>query len=189
MKSTDKFYNEYKNALIDVWKNDKKMIDYCIKKTSRVIKVNGLLFTTDKPTIKTRFCFGYDCSVDNESFDNANEMAQHARTNEQYFIDQNLKQFDDEIKNLKDDNIIKYYLKSGAYYSQSKDNPLKAVCYERFSRWLDHNNDDKQQLTDEMITAYIEALKLDRIDFKKRLDTYLKKYGLSKIHSWSYWRD
>ena len=25
--------------------------------------------------------------------------------------------------------------------------------------------------------------------FAKRLNTYLKRYGLSKVHSWSYWRD
>lgn len=24
---------------------------------------------------------------------------------------------------------------------------------------------------------------------EKRINTYLKKYGLTKIHSWSYWAD
>ena len=26
-------------------------------------------------------------------------------------------------------------------------------------------------------------------DFEKRLRTYLKRYGLTKVHSWTYWRD
>lgn len=37
--------------------------------------------------------------------------------------------------------------------------------------------------------AYIEALKIEREAFKKRVNTYLKRYGTSKVHSWSYWQD
>lgn len=183
------YYDEYAEALKDVWKTP-SMIEHCLKSTSRVVKVNGMIFTTDKPTIETRFCFGYDCSsVNNDSFDNANEMAQHARTNEQYFIDQNLKQIDDEIKSLKDDNVIKYCMKAGAFLSQGKDNPLRHINYQRRSVWLGSNNEDYEELPQEVVNAYIDALEKDRVDFVKRLNTYLKRFGLSKIYSWSYWRD
>ena len=190
MKSTDKFYNDYKNALIDVWKNDNKMIDYCLKKTSRALMVDGLLFTTDKPSIETSFCFGYDCSsVDNESFDNANKMVDHSLTNASYFINENLKSIDQEIKALEDNNLIKYYLIKGAYLSQSPDNPLRHIQYMKRWEYAEDYGEEKKEATDEMIKAYIEALKLDRVDFQKRLNTYLKIYGLSKLRSWSYWRD
>ena len=40
--------------------NDKRMNDYIIKSTSEVIKTSqGYLVDFDKPSIKTRFCFGH----------------------------------------------------------------------------------------------------------------------------------
>ena len=190
MKSTDKFYNEYKNALMDVWKNDNKMIDYCIKKTSRMIEIDGLIFTTEKPQIETRFCFGYDCSrVDTESYDNANKMVDFANTHEEYFIKENLKEIDNKIKDLQDDNIIKYYLTKGAYLGQSQKNPLRNMQFAYHSHYNEIYGEEKKEATKEMINAYIEMLQADRIDFIKRLNTYLKRYGLSKLKTWSYWRD
>ena len=38
---------------------------------------------------------------------------------------------------------------------------------------------------EKIIIAYEDV----RSRFAKRLDTYLKRYGLSKVRSWSYWLD
>ena len=38
---------------------------------------------------------------------------------------------------------------------------------------------------DAMIDGYMEMKRI----FKKRLDKYLKRYGLSKVNAWSYLRD
>jgi hypothetical protein len=44
-------------------------------------------------------------------------------------------------------------------------------------------------LNDEDIEKIKEALEEEKTKFKKRLETYLKKYGTSKLKVWSYWRD
>ena len=37
--------------------------------------------------------------------------------------------------------------------------------------------------------ALIEEYKKVLVDFEKRLQAYLKRYGLSKLNIWSYWQD
>ena len=47
----------------EVWK-DQKMVDYCVKKTARIVELSdGALICIEKPAIRTRFCFGYHANV------------------------------------------------------------------------------------------------------------------------------
>ena len=46
-----------------------------------------------------------------------------------------------------------------------------------------------QELEGENLKRVIEGHKIVKAKFEKRLNTYLKKYGLTKVHAWSYWRD
>ena len=43
-----------------------------------------------------------------------------------------------------------------------------------------------QEATIEDIKLILETLEAEKAKFLKRLNTYLKRYGLSKIHSWTY---
>ena len=43
--------------------------------------------------------------------------------------------------------------------------------------------------TDTERSLYLAELVRVRKAFRKRLDTYLKRYGVSKLHTWSYWAD
>ena len=64
-----------------VWK-DQRMVEYCVKKASTVVELpDGSIIVVEKQPIETRFCYGesgYD-------YDNAQRMAAHARTSEDYF--------------------------------------------------------------------------------------------------------
>ena len=63
---------------------------------------------------------------------------------------------------------------------------------------LSHVIDDEQdprtrdlihRMSDNEIKQAIVILKEERAKFEKRLHTYLKRYGTSKLHTWTYWAD
>lgn len=61
-----------------------------------------------------------------------------------------------------------------------------------FSEWRQNNmvdGDEFQRLTEQDEAKYLAALEKVRADFVKRLNTYLKKYGTSKLHTWAYLSD
>ena len=65
---------------------------------------------------------------------------------------------------------------------------LKTVCF--VNRWeLENKGQEARPLTTEEIDIVIEAYKKARAAFEKRLNTYLKRYGMSKVETWTYWRD
>lgn len=171
-----------RNAFEEVWSKDSSMIDYCVKESDGyVVFDNGFIFAFEKPRIETSFCFGYSLSrYDSESYDNANNMVEFSKTNEQYFIDENIKQL--TVYDMKNEYIAlrKYedskfvYLVNKRYYEDRpymfRGEVLFELSKDEIKRLIEENNNMFER-------------------FKKRLNTYLKKYGLSKIKSWSYWRD
>ena len=50
--------------------------------------------------------------------------------------------------------------------------------------WYNHKK--LRKLDKEDIQLIIDGLEIVLKNFEKRLDTYLKKYGLSKIQTWTY---
>ena len=168
-----------------VWGKDSKMIKYCVNKTSNaVILHNGVIFTFDKPSIETSFCFGYD--NDEESYNNANNMVDNCMNDYSYFVNKNMKCFDSLEKSLKE-----LTLRGERTYS-GRANICSSIWTERA---LNRHYISKAQLenmfflNDEDIEKIKEALEEEKTKFKKRLETYLKKYGTSKLKVWSYWRD
>lgn len=149
-------------------KDSTKRIAYFVKLD------NGDIVGIEKPKLKTRFCFDYGyCGVStDEDYRNAEACATYARTKQQYFIDENLKQLDynidDETMALKLADGIARVVEKAHYYYNVKDLQLLT----------EH---DKQNIAD----GY-EAVKQT---FIKQLNNYLKRYGLTKIDSWTYLSD
>lgn len=142
---------------------------------------NGGICKIEKSKIETRFCFGYGMYLraTEEELDNAENNAEYARTNEKYFIEENLKSINGKIDMLDDDRYIALLFKDceGFYYLHH---------YKAYEK--------KQMLayggyiepTQEDLNRYKEMLLREKQDFEKRLQTYLKKYGLSKLSVWTY---
>lgn len=171
---------EYANICYSPEK-DKRMNDYILKATSEVIKTSqGTLIAFDKPTIETRFCFGFGCNGISTSEDvkGACDMAEHARTNEKYFLDENLKGINQKIEAVK--NAEKVYImnynhrKNCGYYETEEE-----LMY-----W--NKRPEGIEATKEDVELIIKTLENEKEKFTKRLNTYLKRYGLSKVHSWTY---
>ena len=160
--------------------NNKSMNNYILKSTSEVIETSkGYLIRFEKPSIKTRFCFGHGCNGISTSEDvkNACNMAQNARTNEQYFIEKNLEGINERIKEYEENNL---------YYSDLKTGILKSIVSENVLNHFRNGIHNEEQVSKQDKELILNTLKSEKTKFEKRLNTYLKRYGLSKIHSWTY---
>lgn len=168
-----------------VWGNDTRMIKYCVNKTSNAVVLhNGCIFIFDKPSIETSFCFGYD--NDDESYNKANDMFDNCVNDYSYFVNRNLQCFDHLEESLKDLTL------RCEYSYQGRVNLCSSIWTERA---LNRHYISKSQLdnmfflTEEDVQKIKVALEEEKEKFKKRLVTYLKKYGTSKLKVWTYWRD
>lgn len=186
---------KYRALIADVWHDD-KMRAYCDKNAAYIVELNdGDICEIERPRIETRFCFGYGWNGVSYGDDDrdAAAMAQHARTSEEYFIHENLKGIESEIEDLKNNSM--YYYKY-VHYTGSPDNcPLKCVSGARAGYNLEYAPErwshcrGLKELTQEERDAMIAGLETVKAAFIKRLNTYLKRYGLTKIDSWTYLRD
>ena len=196
--------------LCKAWKSE-KMVDYCTKQIASVaILPDGGIVTIEKQGIEKRFCFGesgYD-------IDEAISAAEHARTSEDYFRSKNMASFNGYVKDLQDmlDNIAdgscrEYLVIYDTHYiNQSDDCRLRNIGFYRTWEILNAfggsynleeapgkrihiDGRDCHIATDEEINCILEAYKTARDAHEKRVDTYLKKYGLTQMRSWTYWRD
>lgn len=190
--------NELRTEYNKVWNGNQHMVDFCVGKTDVVVKLRGkYLFPVDKPRIETSFCFGYGyCGVsDEEDYRGAANMAQHARTNEGYFIRENMKQITGKIEALNNGGYIA--LIRGHYITKSNLVDIEYFRdYEKTTGRIDnaiaryHEKGDIAFIMEEEDKAIIlQAYEEAKAHFEKRLKTYLKRFGLSKVNSWAYLSD
>ena len=173
-----KLENEYKE---NIWKGSKSMIAYACHKISDCYETEkGYLIEFEKPSIKKDFCFGYDDFYSNQ--EDADEMADHARTNERYFIEKNLEEINRLIKSLESDKV--YARKS---YDDSVN--LRCLVFEKYLRAYEFEREECEELSGADVAGLIEMAQNERRKFEKRLGIYLKRYGLSKLNVWTYYRD
>lgn len=189
MKTQKELKQRYAEILAaDVW-SDPKMVDYCVKKAGYIVELeNGDIVAIEKPSIQKNFCFGYhDSRYDTEDFDRAENMAEHARKSTEYFLEQNLKGINETIDNLEGRGSYRWEWRVAIPYTgQPKDSQLKDVwCVDSY----ESRGKEYPLLKGEDLQRVVEGYKVVKADFEKRLNTYLKRYGLSKVNSWSFWAD
>lgn len=168
----------------NVWPKSPRMIEYERKQIARVVRLNcGGLVAIGKPRIETNFCFGYQLNrYDSDDYDRANAAAERAANDETYFIGKNMQPIEEMMEDLKQPGI---YSRS-KYYGALPDFPIRAL------EWPNRccsAPPGAQPITENDRAALIAAWETVGKAFRRRLDTYLKRYGLSKIHTWSYWMD
>ena len=157
---------------------------------SQVVELsNGYLIAIEKPTIEKNFCFGYsDSRYDTEDFDRANAMANHARTNEDYFLEENRKKLTSQI-----DALFKYNCYTRIHYCNApKDTKIRCIEFvSDYDKWnmSEETKAKLEPLSESDRQLIVDAYREEQKAFDKRLASYLKRYGLSKVNSWSYWQD
>lgn len=179
----DALRKEYRQRQARRWNNKEKMVEYCTNKAARLVKLSsGDIFAIDKPNIETRFCFGYSLNThDTEDYDDANRMTASLQKNERYFKEQNLSKFREEMDILQG----KGRFANNVPFFHSKD----GIARLDFCRRDEAMREDAIPCTEEDKRAIVDAYQIELKAFDKRLNTYLKRYGMKNIRTWSYWRD
>ena len=191
---------EYREALGIVYKLDKGMIDWCVNDAEIVCKVAGYLLPIEKRKLEKRFCFGYSDCGQGEDYQTAIKRADLARHSEAYFKQENLRHYKSWLGHIDGHNALALVTTYG------KDSVIRSLRAYAWWEVLDAvggqaymealkgavvriNGQTAYILTDEdrqiIREAYEQAMKAQ----EKRCDSYLKRYGLSKIHAWTYWID
>lgn len=173
----------------EVWNGNQKMVSFCLKEAAYIVELeNGDIVVIEKPRIETRFCFGYsDSRYDTEDYDRANNMADYAKRSQEYFIEENMSDIDRMIAQLEgtESHSFEYRLRV-KYTNSPADSKLKSLdAY----YWHDEHAKQFPEISDADRQRVIDGYKVVRADFEKRLNTYLKRYGMSKVKTWSYWQD
>ena len=189
-----------------VW-DSKKMIDYCVNKVATVATMpNGYIIPIDKQSIETRFCFG-ESGFD---YEEAQEAAAHARTSADYLKRENMASFDRMVRDLEESksgrNNYMVVIMDKIYLGQPDGCKLAGFRFERITDIIDAcggsayieelpgkelfvNGKYCRVATAEEIARILEAVKEARTAHEKKVDAYIKRYGTSKVHSWTYWRE
>ena len=200
MRTQKELKEKYMNIIrTEVWQDSERMQEYARKKCEYVVELsNGNIIDIEKPRIKKDFCFGMGmyATYTDEEFEAAEDLAENARTNVEYFINENMKQITGKLDALKEALENKREVYTFVHYSgQPEDSDLVAynsvrICdnpeYAPFS-WS--NLQAVKKLSSEDIQAIIDGLEEVANKFMKRLNTYLKRYGLEKLNVWTYCRD
>lgn len=191
MKTQKELKAQYKEILEkEVWRNSPSMVDYCLKKAAFIVELtNNNILIIDKPSIEKRFCFGYGLNgvSDYEEHKRAYDMCNIAANDQEYFINKNLAQIDEIVDDIKDtkNGSFKMYLMT-QYMNCPDYCHLKGF---RFLRWHESPRDGYEEVSPLDKERILQGYEVVRANFVKRLNTYLKKYGLSKIETWTYLRD
>lgn len=167
----------------EVWK-DQKMVDYCVKKTARIVELSdGALICIEKPAIRTRFCFGYHANVHyTEEISTAEEAAAHAAKSQEYFKTKNLESMDAMLKALENSE-------AGIRPQYTGTAESTRICELVFPEPWEPASPGYRRLLPEDREKLREAYRTERGVFEARLDAYLRRYGLSKVETWTYWLD
>lgn len=186
----------------------KKWNKYYNDTYSDVVKVGEYFFPIEKSRMKKDFCFGYGLNgvSTEEEYTGAVEMKNHASKNEKYFLDENLNEINEEIKVLEAyikniDNLYNFhedlrkneldrYNYDGKIFLYSsyrnRDYQVNYTFYNNLNEYHPYKNFILREATKEEIEIILNALIQEKENFTKRLQTYLKRYGTSKLRTWTY---
>ena len=154
------------------------------------LKFDDCFLGFKKPSIQTRFCFGYGQNgiSTEDDYERARSQEHKMDTNQEAFINANLEGLNASIKD------IETFMKEKCFANRYNKifickNNCNHLAYLAWSWDYDNiRNKDAiiKEATKEDLLLIIEVYKQQIENFKKRLNTYLKRYGLSKLTTWTY---
>ena len=147
--------------------------DYYRKNYVGAVKIRGHYILLDKPRIETRFCF-HDEGPDYEYYKEVTSTEERLK---KYFLFRNRLAFTDNIDFINE---------HGHIYVNLKDSAVEAcLCHSDYI-W---GQQVAERSTEEETALILEGLKFALAKFDTRLNAYVKRYGISKLHTWTYWAD
>lgn len=168
-------------------------MDYYRKYAGVIVTLtNGGYFVVGKSRVETSFCFGYDTDYSGHELNDAENARRAFLASADAFKRENMRDLDRNIHQLTEgkDSFwgcdVYPVLQRVSYYGQSEELNVWQInwmrAYEMVEKGLQPINDADRAII-------LGAYQTEKENFNKRLDTYLKRYGTSKLHTWTYWRD
>lgn len=148
-------------------------VTYYGKGNVGAIKIDGHYYLIKKPSIENKFCF-HD---EGPQYDFYLRLSSDDALLRKHFLQKNEAVFTNLIERINkgdavriesSDYLNRLNLYVGGYYYESMKGRLVS--------------EEEKQLI-------IKGLEFGLEQFKKRLTAYLKRYGTSKLHTWTYWAD
>ena len=181
---------EFRREMAKAWR-DEHMLDYECKQFSYGVRLsNGGILRYEKPSIENRFCW----ADEGPSLDAYNRVTSSEERLKQYFLRENLAQFDEDIEKLQslthDGKTL--YLYRESYFGETS--PMNLWEWKFWDEWDVQVNPSKYpgehvKMTEPDRKVILAGVKHEREKFEKRLNAYLKRYGTKKIKTWTYWAD
>lgn len=179
---------------------------YSFGKVSNAVKLSdGKIVVMDKQKIQTSFCFGES----GHDYDEAVDMAYRVAKTEDYFMSENLSCYDKILAKLENtsepmpncygctelqERACLQRLKT-CYTSEGNIFGITSQWYGWNEQWARHNrmmkgtDDVLFKLEGDDLELVKKLVNFERDKFERRLKAYWKRYGSSKLKTWTYWRD
>lgn len=133
----------------------------------------------EKNSIKNKFCF----SDEGEEYQFYRRLTADDEKLREYFIYQNTKGIKRQI------GLLKKYKEVFIWNDNSSLSRRVTGVITEIDSYI-HREDYKYlSLSDDQLAEIIKALEYQQECLNKRLNSYLKRWGVSKIRTWSYWVD
>ncbi len=177
----EKAKQEYHKMYNKGTKWDSDTFDWCVSKIGGIVELeNGMLFVIDKPSVQKDFCFGYGQNgvADEKSFKSANDACDEIQK-KQGFLNANLAEFDREHNYLFLGKQLFFFRLS----RNSRCNPVNIVKISDRAYTYYHQDGFVSENDRGKICNEIGRM---RDEFKKRLEAYWKRYGATKLKTWTY---
>ena len=164
---------------------DEKMVKFCLGEISGIVELeDGGFYCFKKPSIRTHFCFGYGQNgiSTEEDMNDASAASENAKKKEN-FTAENMSVFDEM------NDLIKF---EGNVYSMVQYNRGDDVKLRSFftQEYVDRWGMMKACVIGTISMKDRVNLKLElenqKKKFAKRLETYWKRFGSSKLRTWTY---
>nr|DAG82288.1 MAG TPA: antirestriction protein [Caudoviricetes sp.] len=146
---------------------------------------DGVFFEFEKPEIEKCFCFGYS-SFYGPSYEEASESCKSF--SEEDFKLRNLEKFDRTVSRYKELLEGRDEVAIAKCYS---DQTCSVIYYILEPDYVTTDGVTKltKEETFDLKEKYLRAVYILRAKFMKQIDSYLKRYGLTKIRKWTYCSD
>ena len=175
--SKEDLRKEYEKAWTTEKGINEEMVDYCMGKIALCLKTkDGYFYILEKEKLNTRF---FISEGSYRSFDEALTICREIKTMEDFFIEDNLRNINNLINTIKNNKNNLFF---ATMYKNSKIVAITTTKYDVL------NNENRKLTPDEEIEVLKICEKYKELKTKK-INSYLKRFGLSKIKAHTYYGD
>lgn len=174
---------EYLALVLADEKNPEHWRKYYEEKIGTLVRLtDGSIVEIEKPKIETSFCYG-ESGYDMED---AMRSCTRAMNSEDHFRWANLKELREKI-----DVLARSGKRLGTMCSVivTPTNVEGISAFHIGSLWDHRGNKKYEEVSEEDRERLLEGYRRVYAAFEKRINAYLKRYGLTKVRAWTYWRD